>query len=499
MLINNIKMKKLIISITLLFCGLIIYGQIPAPTTPQTLNNGEQMLIIRTKTNTNFTNIGAYASRLRDTLNAHNIRLLALEDSSLSFATRLDIIEAGGIGGSGSTYTFTNGLTELSGTVSLGGTLGGTTNINTGTTNDFRLYSVITAPSTGTRMYNSFGYTQNYLSNLTYSSGVISTGGTLTLNPTTGFSLYGRTGSKVSIFTHTSSGPQLQSDISSSGNYRTITLTTAGLIEGADYSGSYGPLSLTNKTYVDAVATGVVGDRLSVDTLFTEDVVINSVNHIRTLPGYDNMIYFDNDSYTGIASLQFLNTNTTIFSVDVLSLPPTSTVPSFEAGRLYITNTDKFLLGTTSQWDTISVERKGVFYVNDSVHFSQAKLSSGDTSALAVIGSTEKLVAMPLVPPASRGWEIKLPSYLQFYLDSKKHKALPLTYPDLGTPELHGQDRREINKMHGFYQVEFELERLHRFLFRQWTENKLQWIVILLLSIGFLKQRKEIKLLKSKI
>lgn len=96
---------------------------------------------------------------------------------------------------------------------------------------------------------------------------------------------------------------------------------------------------------------------------------------------------------------------------------------------------------------------------------------------------------------AADGWDKKLENYWSFYKTSKKLKALPLPYPDLGTPEAHGQDRRMINEKFRNYQIERELERIHGYFFRLWAENKYQWLIIILL-FGWIV-RLEIKLRKK--
>lgn len=86
-------MKKLIIIISILLYGVLSYAQLPAPTAHQTLNNGEQMGVIRGKINTNGTNIVSYVSRMKDSVNLISSRILNALDSLLVHNTRLKTIE----------------------------------------------------------------------------------------------------------------------------------------------------------------------------------------------------------------------------------------------------------------------------------------------------------------------------------------------------------------------------------------------------------------------
>jgi hypothetical protein len=128
------------------------------------------------------------------------------------------------------------------------------------------------------------------------------------------------------------------------------------------------------------------------------------------------------------------------------------------ADTIKITGSSKFN-GTTAFLDTISLN-----YLN---------LSAGDTVGLVCVGNN-KLDSASIGSSASGGWQVKLQPYWQFYKKADKNKALPLPYPN-------GTERRRLNALYRDYQIEFELERLHRYLFRLWQKDIIQWVIMSLI------------------
>lgn len=92
---------------------------------------------------------------------------------------------------------------------------------------------------------------------------------------------------------------------------------------------------------------------------------------------------------------------------------------------------------------------------------------------------------------AAEGWNAKLKPFDKFYYESKRLKALPLPYPD-------GTERRQLNPVYRDYQIEFELERLNRYLKRNFDGDLVQYLVIVLLIVGFGYQQVQIRKLRRK-
>lgn len=99
----------------------------------------------------------------------------------------------------------------------------------------------------------------------------------------------------------------------------------------------------------------------------------------------------------------------------------------------------------------------------EELYLSQFDTDVADTVALIFYKMTGLVDTATLVDAAA-GWVIELVPYDDFYNHCLSVKSLPLPYPDLGTKEAHGQDRHKINAKYAYYQIEFELERLHRYL-----------------------------------
>ena len=60
---------------------------------------------------------------------------------------------------------------------------------------------------------------------------------------------------------------------------------------------------------------------------------------------------------------------------------------------------------------------------------------------------------------------MKLEDYDKFYEKAENERALPLPYPN-------GTERRKINALYMGYQIEYELERLHRYHKELYDDNK---------------------------
>jgi hypothetical protein len=112
-----------------------------------------------------------------------------------------------------------------------------------------------------------------------------------------------------------------------------------------------------------------------------------------------------------------------------------------------------------------------------------------DTMGIVLL-PTGKVDTVLLAVQASKGWEYDLMPFYKFYNKSENLKSLPLPYPD-------GTERRKINVMYAYYQIEFELERLNRYLKRNWNGDLIRTIVIILLTIGFVYNGYEIYKLKK--
>lgn len=92
---------------------------------------------------------------------------------------------------------------------------------------------------------------------------------------------------------------------------------------------------------------------------------------------------------------------------------------------------------------------------------------------------------------AAKGWDYKLKPFRRFFKESKNVKALPLPYPD-------GTERRQLNPVYRDYQIEFELERINRYMKRNFDGDMIRSLIIGLLVIGFIYQQFQISKLKKK-
>jgi hypothetical protein len=172
-----------------------------------------------------------------------------------------------------------------------------------------------------------------------------------------------------------------------------------------------------------------------------------------------------------------LRNNIYLYNRSGYGLSMTSTQTTINGGtQTYILGQETYIYGYNK------LELHGKTNMYDTVFFHYLDMASSDTFGMVVTGANEKLKAYPLTPAAA-GWDAKLSNYWSFYKDSKLHKALPLPYPD-------GTERRQFNAVNQGYQTEFELERIHRYFFRMWLENKAQWLIIALLAFGLYKVRK---------
>jgi hypothetical protein len=138
----------------------------------------------------------------------------------------------------------------------------------------------------------------------------------------------------------------------------------------------------------------------------------------------------------------------------------------------------------------------GNVITTEGLYLSQFDTDVADTVALIFYKMTGLVDTATLVDAAA-GWEIDLIPYRKFYNESWLREALPLPYPNLGTDEAHGQERREINAKFAYYQIEFELERIHRYLHRFWIQKNWMWVIIGLLVCGFIYQQIQINKLKK--
>jgi len=448
-------MKKLIISITLLFCGLIIYGQIPAPTTPQTLNNGEQMLIIRTKTNTNFTNIGAYAARLKDTLNAHNIRLLALEDSSMSFATRLDVIEAGGVGGS--SYTFSNGLT-LSGTnARLGGTLLASTAINTNGSL-FQIHSIGTIPTTGTYANFLFEDEQVSLGSRLLSSGLsfLTSGSYLELPSTGLMKLTSTISADVwSQIYQDATGLHFYYNGSPLGGEIVHMNGAGGLRYGGNYRIGFTQYSLVDKGYVDALIGSGGGTVTTSGTPLTNQLAFYSSSSAIT-----GSNFITRNAYGGLAL------TTTTGSSLIITPPDQTTGLSIDMA----TSTTTALNITNNYDDVFSI-------VGDSTFLS--KFADWTVRPWVTIQNTGAIDTAHVTNAGERLYTKISP--LVFHLYDRK---IINGVPEISWYHSNGIKEYGINHLDPWKQVEAlmgNIEMLERWLFRTQV-----LVFILFITIGFL-------------
>jgi hypothetical protein len=182
-------------------------------------------------------------------------------------------------------------------------------------------------------------------------------------------------------------------------------------------------------------------------------------------PTNENDIFLLNDNGYGYA-VSGANDDLNITSNGVVYMSGTSASFTFTSASDF--NGDLTIDGSLNLSDAL-----GLHYMN---------LASTDTVALICKGAGEWVDSASLVSAAA-GWQAKLGNYYSFYKDSKDHNALPLPYPN-------GTERREMNAIYSNYQTEFELERIHRYMFRMWIENKAQWLLILLLAFGLYKVKK---------
>lgn len=245
-------MKKIIIGVLLIFSGLLGYSQIPDITPPVLFQNQQSYGAIRGIINTNANNFASYANRLRDSIATHNLRLRAIEKDTATYGT--------GGGGTGSTYIFSNGLTETNGTVSLGGNISSNTYLTTGN-NLFRLRNLSSSPLSGNYSYMNFSGTGLSIYSTAVNPAIVS-GSTLDIN-NEGFTLWSKdagTGVEASIgrWSGAASGLLFQYDVGTSGNYRTLTFDTQGLKYGGDYSSNYTDRSLVDKGYLDDQINGLI-------------------------------------------------------------------------------------------------------------------------------------------------------------------------------------------------------------------------------------------------
>jgi hypothetical protein len=112
--------------------------------------------------------------------------------------------------------------------------------------------------------------------------------------------------------------------------------------------------------------------------------------------------------------------------------------------------------------------------VNGVTRYHYFNLASTDTVALLLKGSAEVLDTASLVP-AAKAWVDSQKPFKLFFWKAKKNQALPLPYPN-------GSERREINAMYAYYQIEYELERANRYINRMWN-----WMFIMtVVFVGYI-------------
>ena len=118
----------------------------------------------------------------------------------------------------------------------------------------------------------------------------------------------------------------------------------------------------------------------------------------------------------------------------------------------------------------------------------------GDYDTLGVIlySQTGKIDTAMLVF-AAKGWVVPIDPYWRFYQTSKKLHALPFPYPEIAG----GKDRRQLNALYRDYQIEFELERIHRYLKRNWNADQIRTTWLVILTIFVIHQRFKINKLKK--
>lgn len=444
-------MKKLLIIISILCIGIFSYAQLPSPTSHQTLNNGEQMGVFRGKLNTNGINIVNYLTLVKDTIN--------------DFSDRIKLLELGGSSSTGgsSSYTFLNGLTETLGNVSLGGVLSGSTTITTGLSNSLSINTASATPSSGVRSSFTVGGTQGFLSSYNYIASAISTGGSLVTHPTTGFNLSGRLGTKYSFFKHNSLGPLIESDLSSSGDYRTVNLTTAGFIYGADYSGNYTDRSLVDKAYVMGLFDGSVGSILNIDSLkFSWDGM--SGNQLKmsgnssglTLQSFaggsvPSTSYLNFDPKYGAFGKRFIDEHGIGIlwggdgSITLMSDNNGYSRMTFKGDSIHMYDANNYdwdywigpNMGGSFNGDTLSIKN---LEVNDSIYYLGYGLPAG---SLWYTNTSTGAMDTAHTEPAYIGWEMKdLPTLEEYEADVKMingHMERRVWYIDYETKELKSQ------------------------------------------------------------
>jgi len=135
---------------------------------------------------------------------------------------------------------------------------------------------------------------------------------------------------------------------------------------------------------------------------------------------------------------------------------------------------------------------KGSTTITSDILLTKFDTDDADTVTLLLYKLTGGIDTASIVDAAD-GWTTNLLSYPEFYNKAELLMSLPLPYPDFGTEEAHGQDREQINAKYAYYQIEFELERLHRYLKQEWDRTdrlnkEFKWlkrfISILIVIIG---------------
>ena len=163
-------------------------------------------------------------------------------------------------GGSGGTYTFSNGLTEAAGAVKLGGTLTENTTINLSN------YSVVFNGNSG--------------GNSTVLSAVTATGVTATSN---NGSIEGRVLITPTLVTIE------RADLDTPANTRGYEITSTGIIEKGDYKSGYVDRQLIAKDYVDAAVNGLLSSVSTDSTLTGSGTSGDPLIVANPFPGFDGL------------------------------------------------------------------------------------------------------------------------------------------------------------------------------------------------------------------
>lgn len=272
------------------------------------------------------------------------------------------------------------------------------------------------------------------ISGITNDAAITSTGGIVSLNASSNYA--------VNVATGTSTGA-----ISLGGGSNTVAvnstswdISTAGAVSGLTTLSMSGQLTSTLATGTSPLAV----TSTTVNTNFNADLLDGQTGSYYqtatnltagTIPG-------DRGVTAGSATSSFLEYN------------GTTRTP----GQMYG--------GTTSPTGTTRLNYDGYLYA--SIFYGEFFMPrvAAETDTFAAVIYPGGHIDTASLAFAAKGWEYELEDFDIYYAKASELKSLPLPFPN-------GKERRKVNPLYANYQLEFELERLTRYLKAEREDKKI--------------------------